>query len=166
MKTKLASLLTPLLLLIGTAFAQDGGVVVVESESPYYAGASLGFASASGFSSLTLGGHFALRDFITEDFDLRLDATVLTRGGRSLSIGALALYNFSISDSFPVSFYAGAGPEIFLGGGSAFGLALRGGADYALSSDLGAFAELRLDPVFSGGGATFFGLGAGVKFFF
>ncbi|MDZ7706065.1 MAG: hypothetical protein U5L04_16450 [Trueperaceae bacterium] len=165
MKTKLVSLLASLLLLLGTASAQDGGVVVVESDSPYYAGASFGFVSASGFSSLTLAGHFGLRDLLLEDLDLRLDATVLTRGGNSFSLGALALYNLDLS-SLPVDIYFGGGPELFFGSNTAFGIGLRGGADYAISQRATAFGEFRVDPVFGNANTTLFGLGAGIKFSF
>ncbi len=163
------------LLLCGAAFAQDSAARFVASEpdTPYYAGASFGGLRGS----IALGGHFALRDFITDDVDLRLDATALLGGFNDISVGALALYNLEFSDSLPLTLYAGGGPEIFLGNSTALGLGLRTGAGYTFSStntnlgNVGVFTELRLDPILISGNRStldffFFGYAVGFRFYF
>ena len=162
MRKLLITLASVLILGLGAVNAQTLDDTVT---TDYYAGASLGLILAPSVTG-SIAGQFGIKNVLTEDLDARFDLGVLFDGG--FNIGANALYNFALDESdAPVNIYVGGGPRLYFADTVLFGLSFRGGAEYPFSDVVSGFGELRVDPVFGGGGATtLFGLAVGANYNF
>lgn len=158
MRKLLIVLLTALSLGAGSAFAQDNMMAGTQ-----WVGASTGFP-------LGINLHYGLPDLIAQDLDLRINLSAVSfifDGAFNISGGADVLYhlNLETQNALPVDVYAGGGLDIGVslrgddasttaveGAGISLGVAGLVGAEYALSSELGLFGELRgavgLNPIF------------------
>ena len=130
----------------------------------YYAGGSLGLIFTPSVTG-SIAGQFGIKNVLADNLDARFDLGVLFNGG--FNIGANALYNFELDGDAPLNIYVGGGPRLYFADSVLFGLSFRGGAEYPFSEVISGFGELRVDPIFGGGGAvTLFGLAVGANYNF
>ena len=161
MRKTLIALAGVLALGLGAANAQT---IDDTATTDYYAGGSLGLIFTPSTTG-SLSGHFGIQNVLAENLNARFDLGVIFSGG--FNIGANALYNFDLEGDSPITVYVGGGPRLYIEDTVLFGLSFRGGADYAFTDVVSGFGELRLDPVFGGGGAvTLFGLAVGANYNF
>ena len=161
MRKLLITLASVLVLGLGAVNAQT---LDDTATTDYYAGASLGLIFSPAVTG-SIAGQFGIKDVLTEDLDARFDLGVLFNGG--FNIGANALYNFSLEGDSGLDIYVGGGPRLYFTDTVLFGLSFRGGAEYPFSDVVSGFGELRVDPIFGGGGATtLFGLAVGANYNF
>ena len=161
MRKLLITLAGVLALGLGAANAQT---IDDTATTDYYAGASLGLIFSPDVTG-SIAGQFGIQDVLAENLDARFDLGVLFDGG--FNVGANALYNFELEGDTPLGIYVGGGPRLYFADSVRFGLSVRGGAEYPFSDVISGFGELRVDPVFGGGGAfTYFGLAVGANYNF